>query len=191
MSTPCMVSSGKDIPTSMMIAVVSVSRTAMFPPISPSPPSGVKRIFTFGSHVYLLPWVHGRIFDTCILFDRRSHCVIDSGYIFLSALCFCFRRFCCYSDLLFGLLHSGLVFYFDYYCLFLIIIWFFIPVDLFILHISVHVFVRVRLSVRVMVRFSVRTVRLVVLSVFAVLTLFIRVVILSVRVWSSFSTLSV
>ena len=43
MSTPSMLSSGKLIPTSTMIALVLVSKTVIFAPISPSPPSGVIR----------------------------------------------------------------------------------------------------------------------------------------------------
>jgi len=39
----------------------------------------------FGSDVDLLPWIHGRFFDACILFYGSSHRIVHSGDILLAS----------------------------------------------------------------------------------------------------------
>ena len=73
-----MLSSGKLMPTSTIIASFSVSKTVIFAPISPRPPSGVIQTFLLASFAFFSGWRRSSwmalfaLIDSCIAFCQSS-----------------------------------------------------------------------------------------------------------------------
>ena len=123
-STPCMLSLGKLMPISTMMALVSVSKTVILPPISPRPPSGVMRIlcsleFRYFSGSSLSSWV--ALFASIALAISCCHCSLPfsfAGKFFFGFLAFLGFSFCSFASFLASAFGSCFGFSFCCFCSF-------------------------------------------------------------------------
>ena len=142
-----------------------------------------KSDFTLACHIDLLPWVHSCFLNTFVLFNGSFHCIIHRGDILFASSAFIVVLAVIGFVVLF-LPRLVIWVWLSVLVVSVVIIGFFVTVDLFFLNISVYISVGVRFTVRVW--FSVG---IVIASVFS--TLSVLVVVLSVRVWSSFPVLCI